>query len=425
MGNGRNQEKPLVFISHDTEDEAIAKALGDLLNECSGGAVDVFFSSDRRPGGGMRAGEWFPYIKDRLSRARDIICILTPRSVNSHWILFEAGMGLGHSKGKTLHVIPLFNIPERSIPGPFSQYQWCGATFDGLKKFVTELVGRYLPSGRRDALIQEIPEKVPNFLKKIEGLKDGYREADRYAEATVLNPGQSIHFALAFEKAQTVLAYNPPLNLLVKKEKHREIIANRMRTRDFEYKIMVGAAGMARLKELVTFWATEAKDLVSGECTGEMEIKSFLSSSQTRRSAIGKLVDDSLGDNIPCELRERVRNAVVEAALHVTGEEELHTEIPSPHWIDHLSDVRGLCFFAITEESGNKVVLLYPLGAPFARTFKSPIWAILFEEQGATALMHKGFEDAFKACWDELPDGQTLPQFYKRLAQEKGRGASV
>jgi hypothetical protein len=67
MGNGRNQEKPLVFISHDSEDAAIAGALRDLLRDCSGRAVDVFFSSDMRPGGGMSAGEWFPNIKSKLS----------------------------------------------------------------------------------------------------------------------------------------------------------------------------------------------------------------------------------------------------------------------------------------------------------------------------------------------------------------------
>jgi hypothetical protein len=346
--------------------------------------------------------------------------ILTRKSVNNHWVLFEAGMGLGHSKGKTLHVIP-FHIPEGSIPGPFKPYQWCSATVDGLDKFVTELVERSVPKETNDyaALIKEIRNKVSAFLEKIGGARESYREAVRYAKATVLNPDEPGHFARAFEKAQTVLAYNPPLNLLVNKEKHRRIIANRMRTRDFEYQIMVGAAGMERLEELVKAWGNEAEDLVSGKCSGEMEIKSFLGNSETRRSAIGKLVDDSLGDNIPRELKERVRDAVVEASLDGISEEKLHTEISSGHWIDRLTDIRGLCFFAITEESGDKVVLLYPLGAPFARTFRSPRWAILFEEQWATALMHRDFEETFNECWRGLPNGQTLPQFYERLAQKK------
>jgi len=86
----------LVFISHDSRDAEIAEAFSRLISSVSAGVLKSFRSSDRKGNHGIEYGiEWYPEIMKKLEAASDVVCLLTPHSINRPWILFEAGVAKG------------------------------------------------------------------------------------------------------------------------------------------------------------------------------------------------------------------------------------------------------------------------------------------------------------------------------------------
>src|SRR3954469_11606553 len=87
---------PMIFISHDTRDADLAEALSKLLSSVSAGVLKSFRSSDRKGSQGIEYGvEWYPELMKKLESASDIVCLLTSRSLDRPWILYEAGVAKG------------------------------------------------------------------------------------------------------------------------------------------------------------------------------------------------------------------------------------------------------------------------------------------------------------------------------------------
>jgi TIR domain len=90
------QTGSLVFISHDSRDAELAEAFSKLLSSVSAGVLKSFRSSDRKGSQGIEYGtEWYPELMKKLSTASDVVCLLTQRSVERPWILYEAGVAKG------------------------------------------------------------------------------------------------------------------------------------------------------------------------------------------------------------------------------------------------------------------------------------------------------------------------------------------
>src|SRR5437016_2232348 len=89
-------ENPLVFISHDSRDGDLAEAFGNLLTDASGGILKSFRSSDRKGNAGIEYGQaWYRAIMQKLDDATDVVALLTARSLNRPWILYETGVAKG------------------------------------------------------------------------------------------------------------------------------------------------------------------------------------------------------------------------------------------------------------------------------------------------------------------------------------------
>lgn len=131
---------PLVFISHDTRDAELAEAFSNLLKSVSAGVLKSFRTSDRRGNQGIEYGiEWYPEIIKNIQSASDVVCLLTERSVNRPWILFEAGMAKGKLDTPILGVALGIELKTAST-GPFAQFQNCADDDDSLTKLVFQLV---------------------------------------------------------------------------------------------------------------------------------------------------------------------------------------------------------------------------------------------------------------------------------------------
>lgn len=147
--DGSTPTKPLVFISHDSRDADLAEAFSKLLSGISAGILKSFRSSDKKSNQGIEFGvEWYPEVMTQIDSATDVVCLLTPNSLERPWILYEAGV----AKGKMN--IPVFGVAlgiplAKASTGPFAQFQNCGEDSDSLTKLVTQLMCR-IPGAEPD-----------------------------------------------------------------------------------------------------------------------------------------------------------------------------------------------------------------------------------------------------------------------------------
>lgn len=103
-----------VFISHLSEESRLAGAWKELLRRISHGAVRAWYASDREAG--LPAGaSWDEHVAPRLSEANFVLAILTPRSAEQPWILWECGIARGQQKQG---IVPL--LFACSPGGPFA-----------------------------------------------------------------------------------------------------------------------------------------------------------------------------------------------------------------------------------------------------------------------------------------------------------------
>ena len=112
-------DKPTVFFSHSTKDQAPLQILRDLFVTKTGGSIDVFMSSD---GQSIPFGtNWVHEVERGLNRAKLMFVFVTPNSVRSSWLYFEAG----HAYSKGIRVVPvaMLGIDLSAVSPPLSLLQ--------------------------------------------------------------------------------------------------------------------------------------------------------------------------------------------------------------------------------------------------------------------------------------------------------------
>ena len=111
-----------VFISHAHEERRLAEAWKTLLMQITGFTIDVWYSSDRDPSGGIGYGRWRERIGHRLEEAEAILAIFTPESASRPWIFFETAFAMGLSTKKL--VIPIvYYMSKEYLPSPLQDQQ--------------------------------------------------------------------------------------------------------------------------------------------------------------------------------------------------------------------------------------------------------------------------------------------------------------
>ena len=141
----RQSSSPLVFISHDSRDAELAEAFSKLLRSVSAGMLKSFRSSDKKGTEGIEFGdEWYKRLMDKLDSASDVVCLLTKRSMERPWILYEAGVAKGKLGTPVFGVALGISLGNVST-GPFYQFQNCDDSDDSLTKLVMQLAKR-IPS---------------------------------------------------------------------------------------------------------------------------------------------------------------------------------------------------------------------------------------------------------------------------------------
>ena len=93
--------KPTLFFIHATEDQAYLETLKRLLLKKTDETVDIFLSSD---GQSIPFGtNWVHEVENALEKADIAFVFLSPHSLSSQWVFFEAG----YTYSKGIKVIPI------------------------------------------------------------------------------------------------------------------------------------------------------------------------------------------------------------------------------------------------------------------------------------------------------------------------------
>lgn len=176
--------KSLVFISHDTRDAELAEAFSILLKRVSAGVLKSFRSSDKKGNQGIEFGvEWYPEIIKNIHNATDVVCLLTPNSVDRPWILFEAGMAKGKLDTPILGIALGLTLKKASN-GPFAQFQNCSGSEDALCKLVFQLVDR-IPNSEPDE--ETIKFHVQKFRTSIDEIFSKRKENPKIDDVVEYN----------------------------------------------------------------------------------------------------------------------------------------------------------------------------------------------------------------------------------------------
>lgn len=195
---------PLIFISHDSRDAELAEAFSKLLSSISAGVLKSFRSSDRKGSQGIEYGvEWYPELMKRLDSASDIVCLLTARSLDRPWILYEAGVAKGKLDTPVYGIalgIPL----NKANTGPFAQFQNCDDKEASLTKLVVQLLAR-VPGSEPDQ--EAVQMQVKLFKSRIDQLLEQTQEPGGAKSAD--SPGDSPSVAKLFEEIKVMFQDMP------------------------------------------------------------------------------------------------------------------------------------------------------------------------------------------------------------------------
>jgi hypothetical protein len=196
---------PLIFISHDSRDADLAEEFSNLLKSASAGALKSFVSSDKKGTRGIEYGlEWYPAIMDKIYEATEVVCLLTQRSVERPWILYEAGVAKG-KLGKNVIGIAIGIQHSVAFTGPFAQFQNNDGSVDAITKLVIDLV-RKVPGLDPDQkvvelLVQGFHDKANEILAK--GLRNPEKITDVTNEKIVVKLFEEVK--LMFERLPSII----------------------------------------------------------------------------------------------------------------------------------------------------------------------------------------------------------------------------
>lgn len=161
----------VIFISHTTDDQAIAAAIRNLFDSVFENRVVTHYSNAREGEGGVPAGaDWFNWIAEQVHQCDLALVILSPASLSKPWVLWEAGAVYGSARaaGDERRVVPLsFRVRKDNLPGPFAHIETKnGESKEEIDAFVSDLILKFVENkGMRSA------------HRRLDAALDGYTEA--------------------------------------------------------------------------------------------------------------------------------------------------------------------------------------------------------------------------------------------------------
>ena len=126
-------DKPTIFFSHSSLDSSTILPIKNRITAITANVLDIFMSSD---GQSIPFGHnWVHKIEEGLNNAQIMFVFVTPTSIDSAWIYFEAGFAYS----KNIEVIPVgIGVNIGQLKAPLNLLQGFDITsIDGLNNFIT------------------------------------------------------------------------------------------------------------------------------------------------------------------------------------------------------------------------------------------------------------------------------------------------
>ena len=142
--------KPTIFFSHSSKDADMIFTIQNRFNSITGGVLDIFQSSD---GQSIPFGRnWLHKIEEGLKQATIMFVFVTPNSIASNWIYFEAGFVYS----KNIEVIPVgIGIDIALLKPPLNLLQGFNITSsDSMNNFIS-IINKKLEYQFEDKFVEQ------------------------------------------------------------------------------------------------------------------------------------------------------------------------------------------------------------------------------------------------------------------------------
>lgn len=154
-------DKPIIFISHITEESKLAIELKNILKEGFLDMIDIFVSSDEE---NIGAGDkWLDEITTNLKSCAIELILCSPQSLKRPWINFEAGAGWIRG----IPVIPLCHsgVSPDKLPKPLDMLQGVKLNSQSNLRLILPTIANALGSAEPKIDFKEFVEGVKRFEK--------------------------------------------------------------------------------------------------------------------------------------------------------------------------------------------------------------------------------------------------------------------
>jgi hypothetical protein len=155
-----------IFISHASEDAALATALEQVIGPVLGESVTISSSTSRSSRAKVPGGdEWRRWILTQARSASATVVVLTPQSIYNHWVLWETGAvsGAAVARDQPPKLIPVcFDLQPEQLPKQFEHIQAIdGLDLDAIAGLLRTLIREVLPEAQRDRASERLGATRP------------------------------------------------------------------------------------------------------------------------------------------------------------------------------------------------------------------------------------------------------------------------
>jgi tetratricopeptide (TPR) repeat protein len=194
-GDSDHETMASIFISLAEEDTRIAEALRDAFRQLFGDTLHVYFSTSEELRGGIRPGQdWYQWIVERVLECDFALILLTPSSIQSHWVIWEAGAVYGASlaagKDDLRKVRPLrYQLEPEQLPSPIRESKVQSKRGDraaDIKQFLKDVVDEYRAELAIDTISSAFENLNATVDKYLAAVAESLMDAPSLATSVVI-----------------------------------------------------------------------------------------------------------------------------------------------------------------------------------------------------------------------------------------------
>lgn len=172
-------KSPLIFISHDHDEQDLASAWRDLLASALHRVPIEFFQSSHTAHGAGLGSEVRGMVRRNLKRAVYVLAVFTPQSGANEWMLWESGFADGvNARGKLIPIYHAMNSSDlaRPIQAPEA---FDGDSVDSVRLLLRKMSAELRVQERTEGMSDILGTFLRNAANAVVAARDRARIAGR------------------------------------------------------------------------------------------------------------------------------------------------------------------------------------------------------------------------------------------------------